>query len=125
MTRAFLIDIDGTTLLGSEPLPGALDFVGELRARKLPFCWITNNTSRSRAGWLERLAAAGFAPAECELFTAGDATITALRAEQGSTPARVFLVGTRALRADFEAAGIDLVEEAPDVLVLGYDTELA
>ena len=122
--KALLFDIDGTTLLGADPLPGALDLVAWLRERTLPFLWVTNNTSRSRAGWLERLAQAGLAPTPDQVYTAGDATIDVLLAE---TPRpRVHLVGTEALAADFRAARLELVgpDDAPDVLVLGYDTTL-
>lgn len=118
----YLLDIDGTTLLGADALPGARAFVERLRETGAPFSWLTNNTSRSRSGWLERLAAAGMAPEPHELYTAGDATIDWIVARPERP--RVYLVGTDALKADFEAAGIVLVEEAPDLLVLGYDTTL-
>lgn len=118
----FLIDIDGTTLLGAKAITGVSAFIHGLRAQATPFCWVTNNTSRSRAGWLARLGDAGFAPEPHELYTAGDATVDWI-ARQDPRP-RVFLVGTPALASDFRAAGIELVDERPDLLVLGYDTTL-
>ena len=44
--KAFLLDIDGTTLLGADPLPGAGAFIAWLRAEGIPHLWMTNNTSR-------------------------------------------------------------------------------
>ena len=122
--KAFLFDIDGTTLLGETALPGAVELVAWLRERGTPFLWVTNNTSRSRAGWLARLEQAGLAPSAKQIYTAGDATIDVLCAE--SPRPRVHLVGTEALAADFRAGGLDLVgpDDRPDVLVLGYDTTL-
>ncbi|MDJ0976140.1 MAG: hypothetical protein QNJ98_16895, partial [Planctomycetota bacterium] len=120
--KGFLLDIDGTTLLGAEALPGARAFVFGLREAGTPFCWLTNNTSRSREDWLARLAAAGMEPQPHELYTAGDATIDWITAKP--TPPRVYLVGTPSLAADFEAAGIALVDDGPELLVLGYDTTL-
>lgn len=120
--KAFLLDIDGTTLLGPDALPGAIDFVAELRSREIPFLWVTNNTSLSKASWVERLAGAGLAPTPEEVYTAGDATIDFLR---GLTPSpRVYLVGTQDLRAAFVEAGIDVTDAEADAVVLAYDTEL-
>lgn len=122
--KALLLDIDGTTLLGEGALPGAIELVAWLRREDIPFLWVTNNTSRSRAGWRERLARAGLEPEPTAVYTAGDATIDVLRAE--SPRPRVHLVGTEALAADFRAGGLELVDagDDPDVLVLGYDTTL-
>ncbi|MHC5012065.1 MAG: HAD-IIA family hydrolase, partial [Planctomycetota bacterium] len=110
------------TLLGEDPLPGAVDFVRDLRARRVPLLWLTNNTSRSRDGWRRRLEAAGLDPAPEEIYTAGDATIDHLRA-MDRVP-RVHLVGTPELAGDFEAAGIPLADADAEAVVLGYDLEI-
>ena len=120
--KAFLLDIDGTTLLGSEALPGAVAFIDWLRAEGIPHLWMTNNTSRSRASWLARLEDAGLAPQPHELYTSGDATIEYLRANHPDD--RLYVVGPGELRADFEAAGLTLVEDEADAVVLAYDVEL-
>ena len=121
--KAALLDIDGTTLLGRAPLPGAEAVVRWLRAESIPLLWITNNTSRSRGAWLERLAAAGMEPSPDELYTAGDATIDWLGALDPTPP--LYLVGTRDLEADFRAAGLPVAPPAEaEMVVLAYDTEL-
>ena len=120
--KAVLLDIDGTTLLGRDPLPGARALVTWLRATGVAHLWMTNNTSLTRAAWLGRLADAGLEPQPRELYTAGDATIDFLR---GLEPApRVDLLATAEVRREFAAAGIVLSEDDADTLVLGYDTEL-
>ncbi|MDF1700347.1 MAG: HAD-IIA family hydrolase [Planctomycetota bacterium] len=120
--KAFLLDIDGTTLLGADPLPGAQAFVTWLRAEGIPHLWMTNNTSRSRSAWLARLEAAGLEPRPEELYTSGDATIEYLGAHHPE--ARIYLVGPQELRGDFEAAGLNVVEAEADTVVLAYDVEL-
>lgn len=120
--RGVLLDIDGTTLLGTQALPGAAQLVRYLRQSGVGLVWVTNNTSLSRDGWRARLAAAGLEPRPEEIYTAGDATIDHLLALD-PVP-RVHLVGTPELARDFEAAGIVLVDDAPDALVLGYDVGL-
>ena len=122
--KAILFDIDGTTLLGEEALPGAVEIFREVRARNIPHLWLTNNTSLSREGWYGRLAAAGLEPELSQIYTAGEATIDHLR---GLDPVpSICLVGTRALRDAFRSAGLVVVAdgEPADVVVLGYDTEL-
>ncbi len=122
--RAFLLDIDGTTLLGEHALPGAEAFIGWLRAEAIPFLWMTNNTSRTRQAWLDRLASAGLDPRPEEMYTAGDATIDFLTAPEPRP--RIDLIGPAALQAEFAAAGIDVVapEADADAVVLAYDVEL-
>lgn len=120
--KAMLLDIDGTTLLGPRALPGARDLVAWLRASGRPHLWLTNNTSFTRAAWLDRLAAAGLSPARQELYTAADATIDFL--QRHAPAARVDLIATAAVCAEFAAAGITIDAESADTVVLGYDTEL-
>lgn len=120
--KACLLDIDGTTLLGPDPLPGAIELVTWLRAEGIPLLWLTNNTSMSRGAWLERLATAGLGPKPEELYTAGDATIDFLHTLEPAP--RIRLVGTADLRRDFEAAGLTVTDGTADAVVLGYDTEL-
>ena len=115
--KAFLLDIDGTTLLGPEALPGAPEFIAALRAKGRRHLWITNNTSRSRAGWRRRLEAAGLDPRPEEIYTAGDATIDHLCAKD-PVP-RVYLVGTPELAVQFG----DLVA-VPTVFVFAPGGEL-
>ncbi len=119
---AFLLDIDGTTLLGPEALPGAAAFIEALRDRGIRHLWMTNNTSLSRESWRRRLEDAGIAARAEEIYTAGDATIDFLC---GLDPApRVHLLGTDDLASDFRAGGIELADGDADALVLGYDLGL-
>ncbi len=120
--RAFLLDIDGTTLLGPDAIPGAAEFIAHLDRSGIPYLWLTNNTSRSREGWRRRLTAAGFHPDIDDVYTAGDATIDYLHSLVH--PPKVYLVGTAELHGEFEAAGITLDDQDPDLVVLGYDLEL-
>jgi HAD superfamily hydrolase (TIGR01457 family) len=120
--KGYLLDIDGTTLLGESALPGAVAFIGALRAREIPFLWVTNNTSLSKASWVARLESAGLEPQADDVYTAGDATIDFLAGLE-PTP-RVFLVGTEDLREAFVQAGIPLGSDDAEAVVLGYDTEL-
>jgi HAD superfamily hydrolase (TIGR01458 family) len=67
---AFLLDLDGTLYAGGAALPGALDALGRLRRKGIPFRLVTNTTSRSRGMLVERLRGYGFTAEPEEIYTA-------------------------------------------------------
>ena len=69
MPDAFLLDLDGTLYSGAGPVPGAVAAVAALHDRGLPFRFLTNTTSRSRAGIVRKLQAFGFAVAPSHIQT--------------------------------------------------------
>ena len=77
---AFLLDLDGTLYTGTAAIPGAVDAVGRLRARRTPFRLVTNTTSRSRRMLVDRLAGYGFTVRAEEIITATLAGVELLRA---------------------------------------------
>ena len=56
---AMLLDLDGTLLLGDEPLPGAAELIALLRRNRTPFFFLTNNCSNTSGEIAARLNAAG------------------------------------------------------------------
>ncbi|MEN2251194.1 TIGR01457 family HAD-type hydrolase, partial [Enterococcus faecium] len=46
--KGYLIDLDGTIYRGTQAIPAGKRFVVELQKRKLPFLFVTNNTTKSR-----------------------------------------------------------------------------
>lgn len=118
----FLLDMDGTFYLGDRLLPGAGAFMELLRTRGLDYLFLTNNSSRNRRAYAEKLEKMGIAvPAE-KVFTSGEATAHYLR--KRAPDAKLFLVGTPALHEEFKGFGFELSEADPDYVVLGFDTTL-
>ncbi len=70
MPLAFLLDIEGTLYTESGPVPGAADAIGQLRAQRIPFRFVTNTTQRPRAAVVERLRHHGFDAEAGDVFTA-------------------------------------------------------
>lgn len=120
--RLFLLDMDGTFYLGEQLLPGAREFLALCRGRGVPFAFLTNNSSKSKADYLEKLARLGVAVTEREVFTSGDATLLYL-AEQGFAK-DLLLIGTPSLEAQFTAAGYRIDAPQPRAVVLGFDTTI-
>lgn len=121
--RMFLLDMDGTFYLGDQLLPGSQHFVDELESTAdRSFVFLTNNSSKSRVDYLEKLKRMGFAFPLDRMMTSGEATIIYLN--QHAPGRSVYLVGTPNLEEEFRSAGITLTDQAPDAVVLGFDTTL-
>lgn len=122
--RCFLLDLDGTVYLGDRLIPGAREFIDALRRLGRRYCFLTNNSSRSKAAYVDKLTRLGIAVEPGQVMTSGEATALYLKARQPG--ARIFLLGTEDLAREFVQHGFALVDKAgqPDWVVLGFDTTL-
>jgi HAD superfamily hydrolase (TIGR01458 family) len=66
---AYLFDLDGTLYVGGRAVAGAADALASLRRRGLPFRFVTNTTSRSRATLAELLRGFRIGAAPEEIHT--------------------------------------------------------
>ena len=121
-TRCFLLDLDGTFYLGDRLLPGALNFMDVLEERGVDFIFLTNNSSRHRRDYAEKLRTLGLEISDERIFTSGEATAQYISWKQSGT--KVYIVGTPALEETFESFGFELANKNPDFIVLGFDTTL-
>jgi HAD superfamily hydrolase (TIGR01450 family) len=116
--RGFLLDMDGTLLVGGRPLPGATELMEAIRRRGASLLVLTNNSSDRVEAFHDRLLAAGLDISPKEILSSGEATSDHLLHR---TPhRRILLLGTPPLEASFEEAGLELAgpgEDAPAVVV--------
>ena len=120
--RGFLLDMDGTFYLSDRLLEGALRFIDLLRGQKKEFLFLTNNSSKHRRQYAEKINRLGLPISEELVLTSGEATALYLK---GQNPgANIFLCGTPSLEEEFRQHGFQLVQEKPDYLVLGFDQTL-
>ncbi len=117
--RLYLLDMDGTFYLGDRLLPGALEFMAALRQKNLEYLFLTNNSSRDAAFYAQKISSLGFPIKKEKILTSGEATISYLQAV--CPTARIYLLGTPTLEEEFRRAGLALVDEDPDLVVLGFD----
>lgn len=110
-----LLDIDGVLAVSWEALPGAIGSVAWLRRHGVPFRLITNTTTHTRAHLAETLRGAGIEVAPDEIVTATVATASYL--QHAHPDAKVFVLSDGDARGDLE--GVTIVEDDPDVIVLG------
>jgi len=114
-------DMDGTIYLSDTPIEGAAKFASAVREKGKRLLFFTNNASRTKSFYVDKLKRLGFG--DCEVMTAGDVTISYLNTYYKGK--KVYLVGTEALAAEMRMAGISLTD-CPDaeVVVSSFDTEL-
>lgn len=118
----FVLDMDGTFYLGDRLIEGSLDFLEKVRATGRRFVFFTNNSSRIPSFYQKKLEKMGCFVDKSEVITSGNVTIAYLQTHYADK--KIYLVGTPLLVESFEEAGINLVQEDPDVVVVGFDTTL-
>jgi HAD superfamily hydrolase (TIGR01457 family) len=120
--RCFLLDMDGTFYLGERLIEGALKFIEVLNEQNCEYLFLTNNSSKDSAQYVEKITRLGLPITREKVLTSGEATAMHL---QGQHPgARVYVVGTPALENEFTKYGFVMTDERPDFIVLGFDTAL-
>lgn len=117
--RAFLLDMDGTLYLGDQLLPGAEAFLDYTAQAGIPVQLLTNNSSRSRDAYGQKLAAMGLRVPPEMILTSGEAT--ALYLQSKAPDARVAVFGTSELEWEFRDYGFMLDMQTPAYVVLGFD----
>lgn len=120
--KLFLIDMDGTFYLGENLIDGALKFIKVLDDLGKDYIFLTNNSSKHRKQYVEKITRLGLPILENKVFTSGEATALFLKHEHPNSS--IFVVGTQALENEFIENGFVLDDNHPDLVVLGFDTTL-
>jgi HAD superfamily hydrolase (TIGR01457 family) len=120
--RGFMLDMDGTFYLGDRLLEGALHFIDVLRKHKKAFMFLTNNSSKQGSEYAEKISRLGLPITGAAVLTSGEATALYLRECYGR--ARIYLMGTPSLEEEFQQHGFTLVQDDPQLVVLGFDQTL-
>lgn len=122
--KAVISDMDGVLWRGDTPLPGLARFFETLRARGLPFVLATNNSSKTQADYVRKLAGMGVTGIpEAAIVTSGTATAAYLQAHY-PPGTRVHVFGGEGLSAVIAAAGFTLADTAARVVVAGMKWNL-
>ena len=123
--KCYLLDMDGTIYLGNELIDGAKEFLEKLKEKNIRYIFLTNNSSKNKDRYVEKLNKLGIKAHREDVFSSGEATTIYLNKKKKG--AKVFLLGTKDLEDEFEKAGFELVKERNkniDFVVLGFDTTL-
>lgn len=118
----FLIDLDGTFYLGSKLFPWSVPFMNALKEREKQHLFLTNNSSASRHYYAEKITGMGYATTASEVFSSTTATIIYLRKYHPT--ATLYVLGTPSMQNELREARLTLVQENPDIVLLGFDKTL-
>lgn len=126
--EAVVCDLDGTLYLDGIPFPESFEFLDRLISSGRKLFYFTNNTSKSRDTYLEKIKAIGFPVKDENLITSADCADSYLR-RHGYFP-DIYLVGNRDLGSEFQKRGYNCIPTeivrtaSPLAVLLGFDTEL-
>jgi len=115
--KGFLIDMDGVIYKGKEPIEGAIEFIHKLKAKNIPFMFLTNNSQRTSRDVSYKLNSMGFNVDENDVFTCGLATARYLSSIK--TGGTAYVIGEGGLLTELHNHGYSIVEENPDYVVIG------
>lgn len=122
---ALALDMDGVLWRGEVPLPGLREFFAAARARGLPCALATNNSARTPASYVGKLAKMGVPDFPVShIFTSGTVTLAYLRAHY-ATGAPMHILGGDGLRELLSEAGFQLVEKDAAAVVVGLDPKVS
>lgn len=120
--KFYLLDMDGTIYLGNKLFDCTIPFLNLLEEQGKRYIFLTNNSSKNRNVYVEKLAKMGITAKPDDVFTSGEATTIYLN--KIKPDARIYLCGTPSLEHEFEEAGFTLTDKEPDYVVLGFDMTL-
>ncbi|MDZ7725083.1 MAG: HAD-IIA family hydrolase [candidate division KSB1 bacterium] len=126
--KAVVCDLDGTLYLDGVPIDGAYEFLDKILETGRKLFYFTNNTSKSRQTYLNRLRELEFPVTDEQIITSADCADSYLRRRELFP--EIYLVGNRDLHSDFKERGYVCLDEeqarneTPRAVVLGFDTEL-
>jgi len=115
--ESWLTDMDGVLVHEGQPIPGAAEFVGRLRASGKPFLVLTNNSIYTPRDLHARLTRMGFDLPESAIWTAALATAQFLHDQRPGGTA--YVLGEAGLTTALHEVGYVLTDFAPDYVVLG------
>ncbi|MBR2615432.1 MAG: HAD-IIA family hydrolase [Clostridia bacterium] len=122
--KLFLFDMDGTLYIGDRLFDFTKELLRVLRKTGRQYLFTTNNSSKSPADYVKKLARLGIEAREEDFYTSSQAMAHYLKEHH---PGKVLYVcGTESLKAQLRKEGFEITEDTERVecIVMGFDTEL-
>lgn len=118
----YCFDLDGTVYHGTEPVQAAVELIAKLQEMGTEPYYITNNSSATPQQVTEKLAGFGIQTAPKYVMTS--ALAAAHYCQENEPGKTVQVLGETGLKEALEAAGIQQVEQAADLVVMGIDRDI-
>jgi NagD protein len=117
----YIFDLDGTVYLGETVLPGVAELIAAIRASGRRLAFLSNNPTRTRRDYAEKLARLGLGGDPAEIVNSSHVMVEWLR--EHAPQAVLFVVGEAALIGELRAAGFALSEDPQqiDYVIASFD----
>ena len=120
--KCFILDMDGTIYLGNELFNFTKDFLNKVEETGREYYFFTNNSSKSRQAYIDKLANMDIHIKPKQMMISSHVMIQYLK--KNHPEETIYVVGTPSLINEFKTFDMPLVEENPDIVILGFDTTL-
>lgn len=123
--KLFLFDIDGTIALSEDVLDGTMDLLQYIRNIGGRAIYITNNSSKSTADYVEKFDRMGIDATLEDFVTAGSYTLAYLMSNHMTD--RIYVMATASYYQELVKNGLNVTtdcEEEVDIILTAFDTEL-
>ena len=121
--KCFILDLDGTVYLGKKILDGSITFLETLEKNNIQFKFFTNNSSKNAKFYVKKIKSMGYDVKDDMMLISNQVIINHI--QKTMQDKKIFVLGNEYLKSDFIYSDINVVEEDPDVVVVGFDTSLA
>ncbi|KYD07514.1 hypothetical protein B4102_2958 [Heyndrickxia sporothermodurans] len=120
--KGYLIDLDGTMYRGSEKIDAAGDFIHRLKAKGIPYLFVTNNSSRTPEQVAKKLCDFDIPAQANQVFTTSMATAEYIYKQKKD--GTVYAIGEEGLKTALKNKGLQFNDTNPDFVVVGIDREI-
>ena len=117
MPRNYICDMDGVLVFGSQPIPGANEFIKRLQTAGAKFLVLTNNSLYTQRDLHVRLLRIGLDVPPSAIYTSALATAQFLATQQ--TDGSAYVIGEAGLTTALHDVGYIITDQNPDYVVLG------
>ena len=115
--RHYVMDMDGVIVRGTQPVPGAPEFIARLRESESRYLVLTNNSIYTPRDLASRLRYMGIDVPEDRVYTSALATARFLHSQRPNGTA--YVIGEAGLTTAMHDVGYVLTENEPDYVILG------
>lgn len=122
--KLYLFDMDGTLYLGNRLYSFTKELLCTIRDSGAKYLFMTNNSSKSVADYIKKLAALGITSSREDFITSSQATAYYLKKHHWGK--MLYVCGTKSLKEELMGEGFSVSEDISktECIVMGFDTEL-
>ncbi|MCU9612823.1 TIGR01457 family HAD-type hydrolase [Caldibacillus lycopersici] len=120
--NGYLIDLDGTMYKGTEKIEAASQFVQTLVREKIPYLFVTNNSTRTPEQVAEKLMDFDIPATKDQVFTTSMATANYIYEQKPD--AKIYYFGEEGLTYALKEKGFTFAKEDAEYVIVGLDREV-